>query len=122
MTVLPEFPVEAVRRYYRLVDAGDVDGVVASFTEDTVYRRPGYEPIVGHRELREFYRGTRVIERGEHRISSVVAHDDLVAVNGDFTGTLKDGTAVELRFADFFTISADGRFSTRETFFFAPMV
>jgi hypothetical protein len=33
-----------------------------------------------------------------------------------------DGSEVDLRFADFFTLDAEGRFTERETFFFAPMV
>jgi ketosteroid isomerase-like protein len=122
MTVPRGLSADAVHRYYRLVDAGDVDGVVALFTEDTVYRRPGYEPIVGHGQMREFYSGTRVIDHGKHQVSEVVLQDRQIAVNGDFVGRLKDGTDVELRFADFFTVARDGRFSSRETFFSTPMV
>ena len=41
-----------VRRYYACVDAGDVDGLVALFQPDAVYRRPGYPPMHGHGDLR----------------------------------------------------------------------
>lgn len=122
MTDTAELTAESVHRYYALVDSGDVEGLVALFTEDTVYRRPGYDPIVGQDRMREFYSGTRVIERGEHQLSEVVVQDRRIAVNGDFTGLLKDGTDVTLRFADFFEVDGDGRFRSRETFFFAPMV
>ncbi|MFY1597079.1 hypothetical protein [Micromonospora sp. WMMD737] len=36
---------EQVRRCYRLVDQGDMPGLVELFTEDAVYRRPGYDRL-----------------------------------------------------------------------------
>ncbi len=114
--------VDRVRRYYELVDAGEVSSLAALFAEDTVYRRPGYQPIRGRAELVAFYTGERVIETGVHTLSDVVVQSPRVAVNGEFTGVLKDGSDVSLKFADFFAVSEDGLFTERETFFFAPMV
>ncbi|MFC0070453.1 hypothetical protein ACFFQW_42150 [Umezawaea endophytica] len=37
-------------------------------------------------------------------------------------GVLHDGKEVSLRFSDFFEFTDDGRFSRRDTFFFAPLV
>ncbi|WP_168583079.1 nuclear transport factor 2 family protein [Gephyromycinifex aptenodytis] len=112
----------SVHLYYRLVDAGDVDGLVALFSPTTIYRRPGYEPLVGRDALRAFYEGARVIEEGAHDVEHTVVGADSVAVHGHFRGTLKDGSRVSLRFADFYTFDTDGLFATRDTFFFAPMV
>lgn len=111
-----------VRRYYQLVDAGEVDELVALFASDAVYRRPGYEPLVGRGELTHFYSSQRVIKDGRHTIQTVVTQDARVAVHGQFQGTLKDGTQVAVRFADFFTLTADALFAERDTFFFAPMI
>lgn len=122
MSVDSELSTAAVRRYYRLVDVGDVDSVVTLFTEDAVYRRPGYAPIVGRGNVRSFYSGTRMIERGEHSLSSVIVNGGQIAVKGNFDGRLKDGRDVHVEFADFFTVTQDGQFSSRETFFFAPLV
>lgn len=113
---------DVVRRYYELVDAGDTAGLLELFTDDAVYLRPGYDPLVGHDALYHFYSADRVIKSGRHRVTTLVPAGSMVAVNGDFTGTLKDDSDVRLRFADFFTLSPTGRFSRRETFFFAPMV
>jgi ketosteroid isomerase-like protein len=113
---------DAVLRYYDLVDAGDVTGLVGLFTPEATYCRPGYEPMVGHAALERFYRGERVIRTGKHTVTTVVAHGEQVAVNGEFDGELVDGRTVHLRFADFFLISGDGRFTRRDTFFFAPLV
>jgi ketosteroid isomerase-like protein len=115
-------PVAQVRRYYDLVDAGDVPGLVGLFTADATYHRPGYEPLVGHAELTRFYGTDRVIKEGRHTISAVVATGEDVAVHGEFHGVLHDGREVGLRFADFFIVTPDGRFSRRDTFFFAPLV
>lgn len=111
-----------VRSYYQLVDSGDVDGLVDLFEPDSTYHRPGYPPLRGHAELARFYRGERVIDTGEHRLSTVVTGGDTTAVHGVFHGILRDGRTVALRFADFFTFGADDRFARRDTFFFAPLV
>jgi len=114
--------VARVRHYYRLVDAGDVPALVSLFTPDATYHRPGYEPLVGHAGLTRFYGQDRVIREGRHTLSAVVATGGDVAVHGEFHGVLRDGREVGLRFADFFTLTTDGRFSRRDTFFFAPLV
>lgn len=113
---------ERVRRYYELVDAGDVSRLVNLFDTDAVYRRPGYAPLVGRDELERFYREQRVIKEGRHTVTTALVQEDAAAVHGTFEGTLNDGREVSLRFADFFTFSEDGVFSSRDTFFFAPMV
>ncbi|WP_406150576.1 nuclear transport factor 2 family protein [Streptomyces sp. NBC_01012] len=113
---------ERIHRYYALVDDGDVQGVVGLFARRAVYERPGYDPIVGRDGLDAFYRGQRVIDRGCHTVVKLVvgAHD--AAVEGGFRGTLKDGSEVELRFADFFRLDDDLLFEVRNTYFFSPMV
>jgi steroid delta-isomerase len=114
--------VETVHRYYQLVDQGDVPGLVSLFTPDATYHRPGYEPLVGHDGLTRFYGQDRVIKEGAHTVSTVVSEDDRIAVHGEFNGVLHDGREVGLRFADFFTVTPEGQFSRRDTFFFAPLV
>ncbi|UNO41480.1 nuclear transport factor 2 family protein [Streptomyces sp. MST-110588] len=118
----PGAGVSRVQEYYRLVDADDVPGLIALFTEDAVYRRPGYEPMRGHDGLRAFYSGERVIKSGRHTVTTVVADGDRIAVNGTFEGVLKDGREVSLEFADFFVLDGEHRFTRRDTYFFAPLV
>jgi ketosteroid isomerase-like protein len=117
-----EGALSAVRRYYRLVDAGDVPGLIDLFAPEASYHRPGYPRLVGRGELERFYREERVIKEGSHTLTMLVAADSDVAVHGVFRGLLRDGRRVEARFADFFTLGSDGRFVHRDTFFFAPMV
>ncbi|MGW2090190.1 nuclear transport factor 2 family protein [Streptomyces sp. NPDC001880] len=111
-----------IRHYYELVDKGDVPGLVELFDPAAVYRRPGYDPLVGREALERFYREQRAIKEGRHALAATLVGEDGVAVHGTFDGTLHDGLEVSLRFADFFTFSADGTFRTRDTFFFAPLV
>ncbi|MFB4421393.1 nuclear transport factor 2 family protein [Streptomyces sp. QL37] len=113
---------DRIRRYYELVDVDDVPGLVNLFTEEAVYRRPGYEPLVGRTDLERFYREDRVIREGRHVVSTLLLDGDDAAVHGTFSGTLRDGREVDLRFADFFTFSEADAFCCRETFFFAPLV
>jgi ketosteroid isomerase-like protein len=124
MTGAPQVttPTAAVRSYYRRVDADDVDGLLALFAEDAVYRRPGYQPFHGRAALAEFYRGDRAIAHGTHAIRTIIEQGARVAVTGSFLGCLKDGSEVRCEFADFFRLDAEGRFSARKTFFYAPLV
>ncbi len=108
--------------FYRRVDAGDIDGLVAMFAEDAEYHRPGYPPVLGQAGMDHFYRYERVIAGGEHTLDGVAVSGTEVAVRGSFAGTKRDGSPARHRFAEFFTLSADHRFSRRETFFSAPLV
>ncbi|MFC9951540.1 nuclear transport factor 2 family protein [Streptomyces prasinus] len=114
--------IEKVHAYYRLVDADDVDGLTALFAPHAVYHRPGYPPLAGRTALDRFYRQERVISRGRHTVTSVTAAGGDVAVQGGFRGELRDGSTVSLRFADFFTLSPEGLFTRRDTYFFSPLV
>ncbi|ONI76417.1 ketosteroid isomerase [Actinosynnema sp. ALI-1.44] len=111
-----------VRHYYELVDLADFDSLVRLFAPDAVYHRPGFDPIVGHDGLTRFFTAQRQIREGAHVVESIVDAGDQVAVRGVFAGTLKNGTEVTARFADFFKFAADGRFERRYTYFYAPLV
>ncbi|RZU53270.1 ketosteroid isomerase-like protein [Krasilnikovia cinnamomea] len=111
-----------VRQYYDYVDRGDLSSLINLFAEEVIYHRPGYAPIVGRPALEEFYRQHRVIESGRHELTEVVEENDRVAVRGHFAGSLKDGRDVQVAFADFFRIDAEGLFVRRDTYFFTPAV
>lgn len=112
----------AVRGYYDRVDAADVEGVLDCFTQDAVYHRPGYEPMAGRDALAAFYGGDRVIADGRHQLDAVLVDGRSAAVRGRFVGTLKDGTAARVGFADFFVLDDDERIRTRHSYFDRPAV
>lgn len=115
-------PAEATRRYYRAVDAGDVEGVLAWFAEDAVYHRPGYEPMRGRETLRAFYGSARLIESGSHRLDQLLVQGRSTAVRGVFTGLLKDGSHVAIGFSDFVDYDEAGLAVERRSYFDVPGV
>lgn len=107
-------PKAAARRYYELVDDGAHDELVALFSEDVVYERPGQERIEGREALREFYDAGRPLSDGQHELHDVVSDGDTVAVRGSYRGQ-QEGEPVELGFADFHEFEA-GEITRRYTF------
>ncbi|MEU8782540.1 nuclear transport factor 2 family protein [Streptomyces sp. NPDC048637] len=111
-----------VRRYYDLVDAKNIDGLLALFSDDAVYQRPGYPAIHGREAMRAFYTGQRIIEHGHHKLFTVISEDAQVSTRGEFRGQLKDGRSISVGFADFFTVGEGGLFTHRDTYFSMPAV
>lgn len=114
-------PAARVRAYYRHVDAGDVDALLELFAEDCIYERPGYAPLVGKAALAHFYATVRVIESGRHELGAVIGRGDTVAVEGRWSGRLRNGSDAEVRFAEFFVFS-DDLIARRRTYFYAAAV
>jgi ketosteroid isomerase-like protein len=112
---------ELVTAYYAAVDAGDLEGLLALFDEEAVYRRPGYPPLEGRGALQAFYASDRIIAEGRHTISRVLVDGDLVATEGSFCGTARDGRPLAIRFSEVFRC-ASGRIVERSTYFDAPGV
>jgi len=107
--------------HFHLIDIDAPEAMALLFEPDAVYIRPGYEPFLGRAEILRFYTQMRVIREGQHTLETVIASDRQLAVRGAFSGSLHDGSPIELRFSDFFTLGDTGRFSRRETFFSTPL-
>lgn len=116
-----DFATGVVRRFYDYVDSGDVAALAALFAPDAEYVRPGYGVMTGPEGLTRFYGTERVIRSGKHELTTVVSDGHTVGVFGGFRGELHDDSPVEMRFADSFTVRPDGLFSSRATYFFAPL-
>ncbi|EMA44427.1 nuclear transport factor 2 family protein [Halobiforma nitratireducens] len=103
-------PETMVREYYELVDAEEYDDLVALFTPDVRYERPGQGAIEGREALRRFYETGRPLEEGSHEVHDVVVDssggDVTVAVRGTFSGRQGEET-VEFGFADFHALNAE---------------
>lgn len=98
--------------YYRAVDAGDVEGTVACFTDDAVYvrpslTRPGLEYVQGRDELEAFF-----VARGKqphrHSVVSCAVADGACFVEG-VAGI--EGAPPTHSFLVNATIESDGRIS-----------
>jgi len=113
--------LELVEQLFRSIDARQWDSLPLFFAPEVTYERPGYEPLVGLEQLLHFYRKVRVIASGQHILEQVVFDDEHAACWGRFVGVHKDGSAIDERFADVYTL-ADGKIATRRSYFFRPAV
>lgn len=104
--------------YYKAVDSGNNEALLAMFHPDAVYHRGGYPPIEGAKALRDFYENVRIIAEGRHRLDSVIVAEDQVAVRGSFAGISRDGQSLSAEWADFFVLEG-GLIKERFTYFFS---
>ncbi len=107
-------PEATVRRYYRLIDAGEIDELIALFSPDVSYVRPGQNPIEGRDALERFYRSERPLEDGAHEVEAVLVDGSRVAVRGRFSGR-QGGDPVSFGFADFHEFEG-GQIARRYTY------
>jgi ketosteroid isomerase-like protein len=94
-----------VRKYYDAVDSNDLETLFSVFAENIVYERPGYSPIRGMDEFKDFYRNNRIIKKGKHTLHNIIVREPYVVVEGEFRGTLKDGKESYTKFVDVYTFS-----------------
>lgn len=95
--------------------------MLALFADDCVYNRPGYDPLCGKEELTRFYEGQRIIEKGEHRLTTLIVEDETAASAGRFAGISKSGEELKVAFAEVFRFTGD-LIQERTTFFYRPAV
>lgn len=112
----------AVQGYYDALDRDDIEAVLDAFNGDVLYRRPGYQTIVGMDGLRAYYSGDRKLKAGRHVIQAMIAEGATVAAHGVWEGELKDGGSTSMGFAAFFAFDPTGRIAEHTTYFFTPAV
>jgi len=108
-----------IRDVFSAIDDRQFDRLDEFFTPDTVYERPGYEPICGLPALQHFYREVRVITQGQHQLTHVLQDAGAAAAWGRFVGQAQNGNTLDERFADVYVIRA-GKVAHRITNFFRP--
>jgi ketosteroid isomerase-like protein len=110
---------EIVRGYYTNIDAKDIPAALACFASTAVYRRPGYDELVGLAAIQDFYRHTRDLGDGGHLIESIVGTEQEIAVRGRFEGSFRDGEPLQAGFADFWLFSGE-KVAERISYLFQP--
>lgn len=110
-----------VQKLFQAVDSRDWSSLAEVFAPEVIYERPGYPAFVGLDHLLRFYSEERVVAEGRHELVSVIVEDDQCACWGRFVGTHRDGSDIDVSFADFYTF-ANGRIRTRRSFFFRPAI
>lgn len=105
-----------VRKYYKAVDDSDLETLFSVFADDIVYERPGYSPIIGMKDFKNFYETNRIIKEGKHTLLNIIVHEPYVIVEGEFKGTLKNGRESYTKFVDVYTFSGN-KAVKRHTYF-----
>lgn len=112
---------DLVHRLLTVIDRRDWRQLAGLVTEDVSYDRPGYPTINGVEELLHFYRHTRVIAGGTHRLESLLTDDKQGFCWGTFDGVSRSGEPLSETFADWYEFEA-GRVRRRRSFFFRPAI
>jgi len=105
---------------FRVIDACDWDNLGRFFHPELVYERPGFPILEGRDANLHFYRQIRTI-RGEHRFDAFAVAPETGASWGRFVGKAKDGTPLDVPFADCYRFK-DGMLWRRKSFFFVPVI
>ena len=107
--------IAILEKYYASVDDQQLEILFSLFHQDIVYTR-GSQTIEGMDAFKRFYQEGRVIHKGRHTLHHILVDYPGAAIQGHFSGILKDGEAVEIEFADFFRFEK-GKIIWRETYF-----
>lgn len=76
---MSETPLELVRRFCDEWSGGDLDAIVAYFTDDATYHNIPVDPVTGRDAIRETIAGfTAGVDKVEFRVHNIVAEGDIV--------------------------------------------
>jgi ketosteroid isomerase-like protein len=114
-------PPTLVHDLFCIIDARDFERLREICHPQITYQRPGYSAFSGIDRLLRFYREERVIASGSHRLDAVVVNDTHAACWGRFVGTHRDGSPIDVEFADTYLLE-DGVIRRRKSFFYLPAV
>ncbi|MFC0105200.1 nuclear transport factor 2 family protein [Kibdelosporangium aridum] len=110
-----------VQRLLKVIDLRDWDQLGTLVTDDVRYDRPGYPTIHGVAQLLDFYRHTRVIADGRHKLESLLTDQTQGFCWGSFEGISRSGEPLFELFADWYVFEAD-RICRRRSFFYKPAI
>lgn len=108
---MSEQQIKRVERYFELMTAGDIRGIVALFAPDAHIM----SPFLGRVPASEFFPKLG----GASTASLLTVHDILLGRNGDtaaarfrYDWTLADGSDLTFEGVDYFTFASDGAFQS----------
>jgi ketosteroid isomerase-like protein len=110
-----------IQTMFDSIDRRQWDRLPDFFTDDVLYERPGYPPIVGIDQLARFYRDVRIVASGRHELLQIMVDGSTAACAGRFVGRDRSGQALDERFADVYTLR-QGKVATRISHFYRPAI
>ena len=112
----PQEKVTKVKRYFELMTASDIDGIIALFDANAHV----LSPFLGKMDASEFFKKLG----NASDASKLTVFDVLLGENGDsaaahfeYDWTLKSGEQFTFQGVDYFKFSKDGRFSSMSIFY-----
>jgi limonene-1,2-epoxide hydrolase len=109
-------PIDVVRRFCDTWSTGDVDAIVAYFTDNAVYDNIPMEAVTGTEAIRAFIEGfTGSIEKVEFRVDNIAANGDVVLTERVDIFTLP-GKTIELPVMGTFEVR-DGKIAAWRDYF-----
>ena len=111
---MQSFREQQICEYYRRIDAGDVEWVIALFAPDARYLRAD-EIYDGRDSIAHFYRDGRKI-RGSHTLENVVVHGITVFVRGVFDGVGAMQQPKQVSFCDVWQFNRTEQVALRQTY------
>jgi steroid delta-isomerase len=115
----PEQVRDAVTTYVETFQKGDKEGWVQNFAEDAVHQDPNTAPPnVGREAIARFWDTThQLAERIEFDVEDVIVAGDEAVLVFTLRAYSGEGTGVEFRAVDVFTIDDDGLISREKAYF-----
>ncbi|MEG4501135.1 nuclear transport factor 2 family protein [Microcoleus sp. F10-C6] len=110
-----------ITNLFVVIDSSDWQALPDIFHPGIIYERPAYQPFVGIERLLVFYRQERIIHSGKHHIENIITEKNCAACWGRFIGLGKDGSKIDVLFADTYSFQI-GKIYTRRTHFFTAAV
>ncbi|MFF5205253.1 nuclear transport factor 2 family protein [Streptosporangium sp. NPDC000396] len=104
------------RLSYEYLNSGDVDAYVSLFEEDAVLRRPELT-VYGRDKLERYHQ--QQVGLHHHSVTTVITSGsgEHVVVIGN---TMGSNAGEQVSFADVFTVSSCGLFTSLQVFYFTP--
>lgn len=109
-------PIEIIQRFCDAWPGGDLDAILAFFTEDATYHNIPMAPVNGLEEIRSTIAGFTAGNTVEFRVVHIAAAGDVVLTERIDAFTLPDGRTIELPVSGTFELR-DGKISAWRDYF-----
>lgn len=106
---------------FQAIDRENWPALEAMFDPKAIYERPGYAPLLGSKEIMDFYRNVRNVRVGRHHVVNVVREAGMVVCQGRFSCHTKGGDRVNAEFCDIYSVKND-RIMRRKTYFYKEAI
>jgi uncharacterized protein len=110
-----------VDELFHAIDTRAFEHLRVLFHPEVTYERPGYPAFDGLEQVMRFYREERVIASGTHVLTAIVQDGCFAASWGRFTGVHRDGSPIDIEFADTYVLG-NAQIVRRKSYFYLPAV